>query len=162
MAQKRTSSKKTTTKTDTRNGKVLRVAGRTIRALPVTWISLGLNAVLLLTFFTLIGWTHIHSFWFAERLNKLHHNVCPVTVASNVEQHEENGAVFTTYTVSDQALKSGCAAGLLQNAALTDYMFHPDHAKKDGDSLLKVSPKGLPMLTIVKSANGQQLAPSDY
>lgn len=162
MAQKRNTSKKTKVSADTTRNKVVRVAKRTIRALPVTWISLGLNAVLLLTFFTLIGWTHVHSFWFAERLDKLHRGVCPTTIATDVEQHEEDGAVRTSYTVSDQALKSGCANGLLQNAVLTDYMFHPDHAKKDGDNLLRVSPKGLPMLTTVKSADGRQIAPSDY
>lgn len=141
---------------------MLGAARRTIRALPLTSISLGLNAVLLLTFFTLIGWTHVHSFWFAERLSHLHRAVCPNTVATGVEQKEQDGVMVATYTITDKALKSGCADGLLDSARLSDYLAHPDRAKADAAKFLQVSPKGLPTVTVVKSAEtGQQLAPAD-
>lgn len=134
-----------------------------MRHLPVTWISLGLNAVLLVTMFILIGWTHMHSFWFAQRLSGLHRDVCPQVIAPKFETSKDGNTTTTTFYVSNDAVSSGCAKDLMESARLTDYLAHPEHAAADAAKIRTIGGNNTLYITQVKSLeSGELLSPRSY
>jgi len=134
-----------------------------MRRLPITWISLGLNAVLLVAMFILIGWTHVHSFWFATRLNGLHRDVCPQVIAPKFETSKDGDTTTTTFFVTSDAIASGCAKDLMESARLTDYLAHPEHAAADATRIRKLSGNNTLYITQVKSLeSGELLSPRHF
>jgi len=105
----------------------------------------------------------MHSFWFASRLNGLHNTVCPQIVAPKFETSKDGDITTTTFFVTADAVNSGCAKDLMENARLTDYLAHPEHAASDGARLRKLSGTNTLNITQVKSLeSGELLSPTRF
>jgi len=113
--------------------------------------------------FILIGWTHVHSFWFATRLNGLHRDVCPQVIAPKFETSKDGDTTTTTFFVTQEAVASGCAKDLMESSRMTDYLAHPEHAAIDASRIRKLSGNNTLYITQVKSLEtGELLSPLRY